>query len=94
MKVIGRDKLVIFCEHHANCRDWIRNWIADAEGSLWKSPHEIKQRYSSASFLSDNTVIFNVKGNNYRLEVQIAYRTSVVFIKWIGTHAEYTKKYS
>lgn len=94
MKVIGRENLVIFCKRHADCRIWIRNWIADVERSLWKTPQDVKQRYPSASFLADNRVIFNVKGNDYRLEVQISYPISVVLIKWIGTHAEYTKIYS
>jgi mRNA interferase HigB len=46
----------------------------------------------AASFLPDNLVIFNVKGNHYRLEVQIAYRTGIVVVQWIGTHADYTKR--
>ena len=48
----------------------------------------------SASFLSDNVVIFNVKGNHYRLEVQVAYKIGILAIRWVGTHAEYTKRMS
>lgn len=64
-----------------------------ATGPLrWEGLQDIKDSYVAASFLPDNLVIFNVKGNRYRLEVQIAYRTGVVVIRWIGTHAEYTKR--
>jgi mRNA interferase HigB len=89
MKIVGRDTLSDFCAKHTDARRWVENWLADAETAKWQSPHEIKDRYSSASFLAGNTVIFNVKGNEYRLEVTCAYRTGVVFVKWIGTHAEY-----
>jgi len=52
---------------------------------------DIKERYRSASFLADNTVIFNVKGNSFRLEVRIAYKTQVLSVTWVGTHAEYDR---
>lgn len=57
------------------------------------SPQDIKNRYASASFLANNKVVFNVRGGNYRLVTVIAYQTSIVVVEWIGTHAEYTKKY-
>jgi mRNA interferase HigB len=89
MTVIGRDKLDAFCVKHADARKWIENWLADAETAVWSSPQHIRSRYASASFLADNIVIFNVKGNDYRLEVLVAYKTSVIIVQWIGTHAEY-----
>jgi mRNA interferase HigB len=49
----------------------------------------MKNRYAAASFLAGNIVIFNIKGNDYRLEVTVAYRTGIVVVDWIGTHAEY-----
>lgn len=92
MKVIGRGLLSAFCDEHADCRKWIANWIRDAEDSTWKTPHDIKLRYQTASFLAENVVIFNVRGNVYRLETQIAFASGVVAVKWIGTHAEYDKR--
>ena len=94
MKLVGRDKLDEFVQEHADARRWIETWLAEAELVAWRTPQEIKERYSTASFLADNVVIFNVRGNNYRLEVQIAYRTSTVIVRWVGTHEEYTKRYS
>lgn len=92
MRIVGRDKLDEFVGAHADARSWIENWLADAEAARWQTPQDLKRSYASASFLADNVVIFNVKGNRYRLEVQIAYKTGVVVVRWVGTHAEYTKR--
>jgi len=92
MRVIGLGLLKAFCEEHPDCRKWIANWISDAKQSTWATTHDIKSRYTSASFLASNVVIFNVRGNEYRLVTQVTFNVGVVAIKWIGTHAEYTKR--
>ena len=92
MRIVGRHRLDTFCQEHSDARRWIGNWLAEAEAASWTNPHEIKRRYAAASFLADNTVVFNVKGNDYRLEVTVAYKTAVVVVKWVGTHAEYTQR--
>lgn len=94
MRIVGRDGLDEFCRAHADARSWIANWLADAEAAQWRTSQDIKRSYASASFLPENLVIFNVKGNRYRLEVQVAYRTGIVVVRWFGTHAEYTKRVS
>lgn len=91
MKLIGRQILDVFVMKHTDAKNWIENWVADVLVAEWSSSHDIKVNYVQASFLANNIVIFNVKGNHYRLVVQVAYNTSVVFIKWIGTHAEYDR---
>lgn len=93
MKLVRREVLKQFCATHPDCRQWIEAWASDVRGSTWRSPQDIKDRYASVSFLADNVVIFNVRGNNYRLAVRIAYGVGVVCVQWIGTHAEYDKKY-
>ena len=92
MRITGRDELDEFSGAHADARSWINAWIADVETAVWKTPQDIKTDYASASFLANNIVIFNVKGNRYRLEVRIAYNTGIVVVRWAGTHAEYTKR--
>ena len=92
MRLVGRERIQAFCDKHADARKWIENWIAEVEAAAWSTPKDIKDRYSSASFLAQNIVIFNVKGNEYRLEVTVAYGTGVVIAKWLGTHAEYDKR--
>jgi mRNA interferase HigB len=92
MRLVGREKLDEFVGAHADTRAWIENWIADVETARWLSPQDIKSSYRSASFLAERIVIFNVKGNRFRLEVQVAFNTGLVIMRWIGTHAEYTKR--
>ena len=94
MRIAGREKLDDFVRAHADVRAWIENWIADTEKAQWRTSRDIKNSYASASFLTGNVVIFNVKGNHYRLEVLVAYNSGVVVIRWAGTHAQYTKRIS
>lgn len=92
MKVLDRERLERFCRKHADARGWIENWLADVENAVWTTPQDIRRYYASASFLAAGVVIFNVKGNVYRLEVTVAYRTGVVAIDWVGTHREYDER--
>lgn len=92
MKILKRSLLQAFGEKHADARSWVEGWLAEAELAKWTNPNDIKERYSSASILPGNLVVFNVKGNSYRLEVKVAYKTGILVIKWIGTHAEYDKR--
>jgi mRNA interferase HigB len=92
MRIVGRDKLDAFCEKHADARKWIEAWIYETEGVAWAVPQRVKDRYPSASFLPGNTVIFNVKGNDYRMEVTVAYKVGVVTVIWVGTHGEYNER--
>jgi len=66
-------------------------WHDEVAKAKWVSPQDIKNRYASASFVGRNRVVFNLKGNEYRLIVAVAYRIGAVYIKFIGTHAEYDK---
>ena len=92
MKVLDRERLERFCRRRTDARGWIENWLADVEGAAWTSPQDIRRRHASASSLPEGVVIFNVKGNAYRLEVTVAYRTRVVVIEGIGTHREYDER--
>jgi len=92
MRVVNVGVLELFTRNHADCRNWFTNWLADVRFATWLVPADLKRRYPNASILSDNVVIFNVRGNTYRLETQVSYRRGIVFIKWIGTHAEYSKR--
>ncbi len=91
MKVLGKEILDEFAGEHGDVLGQLTAWITEAESASWESPAEIRARYATASFLSDNRVIFNIKGNRYRLEVKVAYKIGVVLVKRIGTHAEYSK---
>ena len=89
MTIVGRERLEVFCRKHPDTRGWIEHWLADVETAAWANPQDIRSRYASASFLREGVVIFNVRGNAYRLEVVAAYRTGTVSVTWAGTHREY-----
>jgi mRNA interferase HigB len=91
MKIIGRDKLMEFIRSHADSRGQIQSWILEVESADWRTPQDVRLRYPSADVLAGNRIIFNVKGNHYRLVVKISYNTKIVVIDRIGTHAEYSK---
>lgn len=92
MRVLGKDKLAAFGRKHADCRAPLSVWLALVEREQWKSPQDIKNSYRSVDFLAGNRAIFNIKGNHYRLMVQVVYVAGSVIVEWIGTHAEYDKR--
>lgn len=91
MRVIAKRTLREFWEKHADSEQQLKAWYNEAEQADWKSPHDIKKEYPSASILEDNRMVFNIKGNNYRLIVKINYTYGIVWIRFVGTHAEYDK---
>lgn len=91
MRIVGRQILHDFQRRHADARSSVDAWVAEVEEAEWDSPNDIKAKFASASFLANNRVVFNLKGNRYRLDVKVTYNTKVVLIKRVGTHAEYDK---
>ena len=69
----------------------LKAWFAEARLAAWTSPQDVKNLYANASIVANNRVVFNIKGNKYRLIVAIAYQMQYVYVKFIGTHAEYDK---
>jgi mRNA interferase HigB len=92
MRLVGKQQLDDFARRHAEIRPPLDAWILEVEEADWDGPVDIKARFPSASFLSENRVIFNIKGNKYRLATKVSYEVKVVLVKWVGTHAEYSKK--
>ena len=92
MRITGRDKLTKFSKKHNQVKSALDAWFTEVEDAIWQSSQDIKDRYSSADFLAENRVIFNIKGNHYRLVVKVRYQNGIVAIEWVGTHAEYDKR--
>lgn len=67
------------------------DWYDTAKKAAWKSPNEVKATYGNASIVGNSRVVFNIKGNDYRLVTEIDYTYQFVFIIWIGTHKEYDR---
>lgn len=92
MQLLGIIKLDAFKRQHADSRGALGAWQTAIERERWTGPGDVKIRYPSASLLADNRVIFNIKGNAYRLVVKARYQNGIVLIEWVGTHAEYDKQ--
>jgi mRNA interferase HigB len=88
MKVVGLKTLDKFKRKHGDCSAQIDEWLKDVRNSNWQSFNDVKKAYPSASVLNGNTVIFNIKWNNYRLVTVVVIVAGSVFIEWIGTHEE------
>jgi mRNA interferase HigB len=95
MRVIARSTLSRFVEALAGRKDQaavksaLHAWYSEIQSALWSSPGEVKRAYANASIVGSDRVVFNIKGNSYRLVAAIDYRRQVVFIKWLGPHADY-----
>ena len=90
MKVVGREELEKYGRKHADLRGQIDAWLAEVAEAEWQTPNDIKRRYSHASFLTNRRVIFNLKGNRYRLDTKVSFKNQVVLVVRIGTHEEYS----
>ena len=91
MRIISRKALKAFWEKHGDAEQPLKAWFHECKNARWRSFSDIKARYGSADSLPGNRVVFNVKGNTYRLIVRIHFNTQIVFIRFTGTHAEYDK---
>jgi mRNA interferase HigB len=84
--------LVAFWTTHKDSEEQLKAWHAEVERAEWKGPEDVKRRYRSAGFLPNDRVVFNIKGNSYRLVVHVRYAPlCLVYIRFVGTHAEYDK---
>ena len=91
MRVIAKKTLRDFWNKHPDCEQQLKAWYQEVHTAQWSGPVQIKKQYPSASFLPDNRVVFNIKGNHYRLIIKINYFYQVVWIRFIGTHAQYDR---
>ena len=91
MRVISRKTLREFWKKHADSEEQLKSWYRETEKARWKSINELKLEYPNASILKDNKIVFNIKGNNYRLIVKMNFEFQISWILFIGTHAEYDK---
>lgn len=91
VRVLSKKRLREFWQKHSDCEQQLKSWHQEAKDAKWKTPGEIKEEYPNASILEDNRIVFNIKGNKYRLIVKINYKYSIVWIRFVGTHGEYDK---
>lgn len=95
MRVIARSTLKSFVESLKGSKDQkavkaaLESWFHEAAKANWESPSDVLTSYRNASIVGSDRVVFNIKGNDYRLVVAVDYPRKIIFIKWIGTHANY-----
>lgn len=88
MRVIAVAALRDFWQQHPDAEQPLKAWFEEASKVSWTQPSDIKAQYRSASILKNRRVVFNIKGNEYRLIVAIAYQLQIVYVKFIGTHQQ------
>jgi len=90
-RIFAKSTLRDFWEKHSDSEQYLKTWYDTVKNSIWNNPNEVKQTYVSASILKSNRIVFNIKGNSYRLVAKFNFEKQWVFIRFIGTHAEYDK---
>ena len=90
-RIFAKSTLRHYWEKHSDSEQYLKTWYDTAMNSDWKTPGDVKQTYTSASILKDSRIVFNIKGNSYRLVVKFNYEKQWILIRFIGTHDEYQK---
>ncbi len=97
MRIIARSTLTRFVKNMAGQREQravktaLDAWFHEVDKADWTNSADVKKSYANASVVGSDRVVFNIKGNDYRLITAVNYRRKIVFIKWLGTHAAYDK---
>jgi mRNA interferase HigB len=91
MNIYNRSTLVNFWKKHANSKKYLELWYDDVSELVWKKPADVKKDYITASIIANDRVVFNIKGNSYRLVTAMDYQRGWTQIKFIGTHEEYDR---
>lgn len=89
MRTIAKSTLREFWKIHPDAEEPLLTWYREVEKAHWDKPAAVKAKYRSASIIGSNRVVFNIKGNSYRLVVRINYPYRIIYIRFVGTHAEY-----
>ncbi len=90
-RIFAKSTLSEYWEKHPDTEQYLKTWYDTAMNSDWRTPNEVKQAYVNASILRDSRIVFNIKGNSYRLVVRFNFEKQWIFIRFIGTHSEYDK---
>jgi mRNA interferase HigB len=89
IRIFAKSTLKLFWASYPDSEQYLKTWYDTAMHADWKTPNDVKQTYTNASILQNERIVFNIKGNNYRLVVKFNYKKQWAFIRFIGTHDEY-----
>ena len=90
-RIFAKSTLREYWERHPDSEQYLKTWYDTAMNTEWKSPNEVKQTYGNASILKDSRIVFNIKGNSYRLVAKFNFEKQWIFIRFIGAHEEYDR---
>ena len=90
-RIFAKSTLRDFWELHPDSEQYLKTWFDTAMNSGWKSPNEVKQTYVNASILKSGRIVFNIKGNSYRMVTKFNFEKQWIFIRFIGSHKEYDR---
>jgi len=90
-RIVAKRTIREFWEKHSDSKEYLQTWYQTVKAAEWKTPNDIKEFYATISILKNSRVVFNIKGNDFRLVAKINYKKKWLFIKFIGTHEEYDK---
>lgn len=88
-QIVAKSTLREFWGKHADSEQYLKTWYDTAKSANWFSPTDVKQTYVRASILKNGRIVFNIKGNSYRLVVKFNYEKQWAFIRFVGTHKDY-----
>ena len=91
MQIFTRRTLQEFWESHPNAEQPLLSWYRIVQHEDWDTPVRVKARFPKASIVGNNRVVFNIRDNEYRLVVKVNYASRLVYIRFVGTHAEYDR---
>jgi mRNA interferase HigB len=88
-RILAKSTLREFWNKHPDAEQYLKTWYDTAMSSNWKTPYDVRQTYANASILKDSRIVFNIKGNTYRLVAKFNFEKQWIFIRFIGTHSAY-----
>ena len=90
-RIIAKKTLRDFWEKHSDAEQYLKTWYETTKDSIWHTPNDVKQTYTNASILKGSRIVFNIKGNDYRLVVKFNFKRQWAFIRFVGSHKDYDK---
>jgi mRNA interferase HigB len=91
MRIVAKSTLREFWTRFPDAEEPLLAWFREVEKEDWSRPSQVKEKYRNASFVKGNRVVFNIKGNDYRLVVKINYPYRMLYVRFVGTHVEYDR---
>jgi len=90
-RIFAKSTLRLFWENYPDSEQYLKTWYDTAMSSEWRTPADVRKSYANASILKESRIVFNIKGNTYRLVAKFNYEKKWIFIRFIGTHSDYDK---